>query len=281
MNRDQLRSYIENLEPFVETPGAFEHLRQTFVELALAGKLTTPSAAQNSGFDLLKSILEQRQALELKGTMGPVDAGHPMFADLPSRWTLAYLGDLLSHCRNGCSASPNTNGDGYPLLRISAGTSRKDGYVDLNDIKYAVLGSEQAEPFMIQPGDLLACRFSGSLGLVGRVAQVPDEVPRPTLHPDKLILMRAISVRHDYLRVAMGSSAVRRQIEAVAATTAGNIGINGRQVKALVVPLPPLEEQEQIAGKVRSAVSLVNRLQVERTNAQTSLSQAFVDLVTA
>ena len=42
--------------------------------------------------------------------------------------------------------------------------------------------------------------------------------------------MKAIEVRHEYLRIALNCNIVAAQIEAVASTTAGNIGINGAQL---------------------------------------------------
>ena len=81
------------------------------------------------------------------------------------------------------------------------------------------------------------------------VSQVPYTLTGPVLHPDKLIRMKAIEVRHDYLRIALNSDVVRAQIEAVASTTAGNIGINGAQLQSLRIPVPPLAEQGRIVDK--------------------------------
>src|SRR5262249_15842297 len=148
---------------------------------------------------------------------------------------------------------------GYPLLRISAGTSRRDGFVDMSDYKYAVMTEEQAAPYFVRPGDLLACRFNGNLHYVGKVSEVPTDVGHSTLHPDKLICLRAILVSHAYLRHAMSSSFVREQIERLAATTAGNIGINGKQIKGLIIPLPALDEQGLIAGCLDEVSRLLDR----------------------
>jgi type I restriction enzyme S subunit len=146
--------------------------------------------------------------------------------------------------------TPNEDGVGCRILRISAGTKRSDFVVDLSDTKFAAIDPGRASQFMIQPGDLLACRFNGNRRFVGRVTQVPSEIQGEIIHPDKLIMLRAPVVRHDYLRIALNSSCVRAQIDAVASTTAGNVGINGRQLQNLLVPLAPLAEQARIVERV-------------------------------
>lgn len=273
MIAEDLRSLVEQLDDFLYVPDGFQRLRSVVLELAMSGRLTTPEPGDGSVDELLAEIAERRAKLGLRKIEV---SGLPVQLDdaysIPSHWRIVQLGAILLHCRNGSSASPNGMGEGYPILRISAGTSRKDGFVDMEDVKHVVVGADEAVPYVLQPGDLLACRFNGNLHYVGRVAQVPDMVHSEILHPDKLICLRAILIPHSFLRLAMNSRFVRRQIEEVAATTAGNIGINGKQLKALNIPIPPLREQERIAEKVDEALRLIDEL--ERHHEEVELTRA-------
>ncbi len=258
MDLDELRLMVDSLDELARIPGGVERIRDAVVELALTGHLVESEPGSESVDHLLARIASEKEARGLKGGVRALESdGH---LALPDSWRLVFLGDILAHCRNGTSAKPNDVGEGYPLLRISAATSRRDGVVNLSDHKFAELPEGQASPYLVRPGDLLACRFNGNLRYVGRVSQVPAEVNEPILHPDKLICLRAIIVSHAYLRHVVNSQFVRRQIEDVAATTAGNIGINGKQVKALVVPLAPLPEQERIAKRLDEAFALLDQL---------------------
>src|SRR6266851_446686 len=264
MDTDDFRLLVEGLDDLARLPGGIERLRDAVVELAMAGKLVEPARLDESVDDLLARITAERAALGLKGGVTVLEPQ----GTLPENWRLVSFGDILAHCRNGTGASPNDIGQGYPLLRISAGTSRPDGFVDMSDHKFVALTESRASPYLLHPGDLLACRFNGNLHYVGRVSQVPAEVSGPILHPDKLICMRAIIVSHAYLRYVLNSRFVRRQIESVAATTAGNIGINGKQVKALAIPLAPLSEQDRIAARLDEAFVLLDRLALEHNKEQ-------------
>ncbi|WP_436757882.1 restriction endonuclease subunit S [Streptosporangium sp. V21-05] len=249
---------IESLDELVRIPGGINRVRDAIVDLALTGHLVESELSNESADDLLAQIAIEKDSLGLKGGVSALESDSSLA--LPDTWRIVALGEILAHCRNGTSAKPNNIGVGYPLLRISAATSRSDGVVDLSDHKFADLPESQADPFTIRPGDLLACRFNGNLRYVGRVSQVPVEVNRPILHPDKLICMRAIIVSHSYLRHVINSRFVRGQIESVATTTAGNIGINGKQLKSFTIPLAPLSEQERIAKRLDEAFRLLDRL---------------------
>ncbi|GGN19890.1 hypothetical protein GCM10011609_71240 [Lentzea pudingi] len=258
MNVSELRLLAENLDDVARIPGGIARIREAIVDLALTGHLVEPAPQHETTDQLLERIAVEKESLGLKGGVNVMQSDGLLA--LRDTWRLVMLGDILAHCRNGTSAKPNDVGAGYPLLRISAATSRKDGTADLADHKFAEISGSEAEKYAVRPGDLLACRFNGNLHYVGRVSQVPEHVSGLILHPDKLIRMRAITVSHAYLRHVLNSRYVRRQIEGVAATTAGNIGINGKQLKALVVPLAPLSEQKRIAKKLDEAFLLLDEL---------------------
>jgi type I restriction enzyme M protein len=249
---------FERMDEVARIPGGVDRIKDAIVELALTGRLVEPALTGETAEQLLARIAVDRGVLGLKGKVSALASAD--FLALPDTWRLVSLGEILAHCRNGTSASPNEAGDGYPLLRISAATSRRDGFVELSDHKFADISENQASPYFVRPDDLLACRFNGNLHYVGRVSQVPPIVSTPILHPDKLICMRTIIVSHSYLRHVLNSRFVRKQIESVATTTAGNIGINGKQLKSLAVPLAPLADQDPIATRLDEAFVLLSRL---------------------
>ncbi|WP_162908304.1 hypothetical protein [Allorhizocola rhizosphaerae] len=258
MNSESLRSIIEQLDDLVRMPSGIEEVRRALVDVALSGRLVSSTSGE-SVEELLANIAAEKASLGLKGGVTALEVSKYDVL-LPDNWRLVALGDILAHCRNGTSASPNDIGQGFPLLRISAGTSRRDGFVELSDHKFAAMTPDEAAPYAVRPGDLLACRFNGNLHYVGKVSQVPADVEGVILHPDKLICLRALVVSHGYLRHVINSNFVRSQIESVAATTAGNIGINGKQLKALAIPLAPLAEQAEIAARLDELFALLDRL---------------------
>ena len=167
--------------------------------------------------------------------------------DLPDDWTTTTLGVAARSIRNGIFARrPNDEGNGTPILRISA---VRDGRVDLGSPRYVEgVTAEQAETFGINAGDLLMTRYNGSRHLVGIPGIVPEH-DGIVLHPDKLI--RVVPDRDlcdpNFLNYQLQSQSVRDFLAPRIRTTAGQSGISGRDVKAIPLVLPPLDVQTLIA----------------------------------
>lgn len=123
----------------------------------------------------------------------------------------------------------------------------------------------EANFFAVRSGDLLVCRFNGNLHYVGKASIVAEEPRVPTVFPDKLIRLRPLFVRPEYIRHVMCSKVVREQIESVATTTAGNIGINGSQLRSWLIPIPPVTEQDRIIARVDELMGLLDRLEAARS----------------
>lgn len=173
------------------------------------------------------------------------------------------LGDLLAEASlNGVSKGPTKNPTATEILRISAGTSRPDFYVDETDFKHVDLQPEEVEKFKLYPNDLLACRFNGNLHYVGKFSLYRGEFGRVQVNPDKLIRFRINPHLHDprYVCHAMNAPQTRKRIETMCATTAGNIGLSAGKLKTVTLPIPALEEQKRIVAKIDQLLELVDQL---------------------
>jgi type I restriction enzyme S subunit len=200
--------------------------------------------------DLRKSIL----TLAVQGKLVPQDA-EPPFASLESILAEASV--------NGVSKGPTFDKSATEVLRISAGTSRGDFYVNEDDFKHVDLPPDEIEKFQLAPGDLLACRFNGNLHYVGRFSYYRGESGRVQVNPDKLIRFRINTESHcpRYVCLAMNAAPTREAIEAMCATTAGNIGLSAGRLKTVEISLPPLAEQRRIVAKVEQLMALVDALE--------------------
>lgn len=180
------------------------------------------------------------------------------------------LGSILSEASvNGVSKGPTSDTRATEILRISAGTSRGDFYVDENDFKHVELSEDEIEKYKLLPGDLLACRFNGNLHFVGRFSYYRGETGRVQVNPDKLIRFR-INARNSsrYVCYVMNSATIRESIEALCSTTAGNIGLSAGKLKLVKIPLPPLVVQHQIVAKVDHLMTLCDALEAKLNQAR-------------
>lgn len=181
-----------------------------------------------------------------------------------SKSIVGRLASVLSEASiNGVSKGPCTDASATEILRISAGTSRRDFYVNEDDFKHVDLPSSEIAKYRLAPNDLLACRFNGNLHYVGRFSVYRGESRRVQVNPDKLIRFRVDAALHSprYVCLAMNAPPTRLAIEAMCATTAGNIGLSAGKLKTVALRLPSLEEQTRIVAKVDQLMALVDQLE--------------------
>ncbi|WP_309732838.1 restriction endonuclease subunit S, partial [Chamaesiphon sp. OTE_75_metabat_556] len=164
---------------------------------------------------------------------------------------------------NGVSKSPTSDTSATEVLRISAGTSQRDFYVNEDDFKHVDLSANEIQKFQLLPGDLLACRFNGNLHYVGRFSYYRGESGRVQVNPDKLIRFRIDidSYCPRYVCYMMNAAQTREAIEEMCATTAGNIGLSAGKLKTIKIPLPPLAEQGRIVEKIDRLMGMCDRLE--------------------
>lgn len=232
---------------------------------ALLARLTATLAAADADLAAFRRRLLQDAVEGRLSTHDPADEPAPV---VPLRSV------LREKSRNGYSGRPTEDVVGAPLLRISAGTSRADHRVDEADHRFAPVRLEEVQDLLLEPGDLLACRFNGSLHLVGRFSLFEGSSKAPRIFPDKLIRFRVAPGKADprFVLLAMNGPEGRRQIQALCSTTAGNIGLSANRLNDVTLPLPPLAEQRRIVARVEALTAVAEafaaRLRAARDDAR-------------
>jgi type I restriction enzyme S subunit len=276
--REHARFYLNHLPRLTTRPEQIKQIRQAILNLAVRGQLVPQDPNDEPASELLKRIRAEKVRLA-KGAANkhpqptlPTGAGEPLSV-VPEGWEWVRLGSLLLvDSQNGYSKKPDDAADGVPILRISAGTVRKDGIVAEEEHKLiGGVSAAQQEQYKLQCGDLLACRFNGNRAFVGRLSLYLGYLGIKPIYPDKLIRLRLVSqfVLPKLVRCFAESSVVRKEVEDYCATTVGNWGISASNLRGVSIPLPPLAEQHRIVAKVDELMSLCDQLEAQLTTAQT------------
>ena len=274
--------YISHLPSLTNTVEQIKQLRQTILNLAVRAKLITQEAADEPASELLKRIQADKGRLVKSGAVSRLLHTSPIRSDqmpsaIPESWEWVRIGDLLlGDSQNGYSKKPDDAPDGVPILRISAGTVRKDRIVAEEEHKLVgAVSAKQREQYGLQPGDLLACRFNGNRGFVGRLSLYVGYLGIDPIYPDKLIRLRLLPgfVLPKLVSCFAASSVVRKDIDSYCATTAGNWGISASNLKEVKIPLPPLAEQYRIVAKVDQLMAVCERLESQLTSAHSESSR--------
>lgn len=255
--------------------------RQSLLRAAVEGAVTADWRAahgtlQDTGAGLLQRILterrarwEQKQLAKFAEQDKPAPKGwqakYPEptcgavnnLPALPAGWAWATVDQLSpDDLANGRSV-PTANA-GAKVLRL---TAVREGRIDLSQWKHGAWSEEDARPYAVAQGDLLIVRGNGSLALVGRAGLV-GEVAEQIAYPDTLIRLRTLDavVRSQWVAAVWESSRSRAHLEGRARTSAGIYKISQPDIVSMVIPVPPLPEQDAILAELGQQRERINAL---------------------
>jgi type I restriction enzyme, S subunit len=260
-----------------------ESLRQTVLHLAVTGRLGTQNTADEPASELLRRIRTGRQQLLDNGQARrlPRADGLPEEAlarQLPATWAVTRLVELSRRIHYGHTASADSSIRQVRMLRI---TDIQNNQVNWEMVPGCKVEKEKLEACLLHEGDLLIARTGGTIGKSYLVKR------QPACAIFASYLIRVVPCQHicpAFLKVFADSPTYWDQLRAASAGT-GQPNVNSRSLGALIVPLPPLLEQERIVAKVDELMSLCDEMeshQQRRREVRVHLNDAALDrLVTA
>lgn len=267
----------------IVTPEWLAHAFRAFEHPLLTGTRKAGTTVASLDFGKVKSfqlpvppLPEQRRIVELvEEHMAHLDAADASLASAEQR-----AQDMLTAATNSALASSNgeevtleqlitsklrngrsvpTHPGGFPVLRLTCLTNGAE--VDLTQSKEGAWDESEAEKFLVAEGDFLISRGNGSLNRVARGALV-GKVERPVAIPDTIIQARPDVTKIDpnYLSIAWTSTKVRRQIQSRAKTTAGIYKVSQRDLSAVMVPVPHMDDQLAMVSQLQQLRGATTRL---------------------
>ncbi|MEW8152015.1 MAG: restriction endonuclease subunit S [Candidatus Thiodiazotropha endolucinida] len=282
---EELFSHIDaGIEALKKAKQLLKQYRQSVLKAAVTGELTKEWREANKDKlepapQLLERILQERrhkweeQQLEqfkAKGKLPKDDkwkgkykepeyGGDRFFSEIPDEWAIASIDQLAWDVRYGSSSKTNDNEKGVPVLRMG---NIVDGQLDYTNLKYLPKNHGEFPELLLEDGDLLFNR-TNSAELVGKTAVFRD-IGRQASLASYLIRVRVVSgVEPDFVAYFINSSCGRNWIKSCVSQNVGQANVNGTKLKALVMPLPSLEEQKEITRIVEDKMQSSDRLLVE------------------
>ena len=214
---------------------------------------------------LAKSVLQKF----IESGVGRISAADRPGTSLADGWRLVPTADLLAcEPKNGISPPAETRPPGYPTFSIAAVRDGRINLMDEKHLKYVRIRPELAAEHAVRRGDLLIVRGNANPELVGCCGIVSD-FPEDCIYPD--ILKRIVLKNGDcgvlpqYAVLVWNHPVIHNQILKRAKTSTGTLKINSRDVKQIIMPVPPLASQEKI-------VTIFKAIELHEQALKTSLS---------
>lgn len=179
-----------------------------------------------------------------------------MLRQLPEGWSAAPIGRLAELVEYGSSAKTSEANVGVPVLRMG---NIVEGDLDLTALKYLPHSHAEFPRLLLQPGDLLFNR-TNSPELVGKTAVYTGR-PEKCSFASYLIRVRlAPGCLPEFVSTFINSIHGRRWVKTVVTQQVGQANVNGTKLQNLVVPIPPLPEQERIVTEVGARLAQLRAL---------------------
>lgn len=165
---------------------------------------------------------------------------------VPKHWDVVSIGDVVQSAEYGLSESLSGEGQ-YPVFRMN---NIENGYMVEEPMKYIDLTDEEFEKYRVEEGDILFNR-TNSLELVGKTGiyqLVGDHVFASYL----VRLQTNAKADSYYLNYYMNSAEAQNRMMDFATKGVSQANINANSIQQVKLPLPPIDEQRQIANRIRS-----------------------------
>lgn len=238
------------------------------VDTAIGWTREVVKRAQDLDHSLLHDLLEN-------GLAGKLRNGKKQ----SSQWAIRRV-DEVAAVGSGVTLGKDVSGFesiDLPYLRVA---NVQDGHLDLSVIKMVQVRVDEVENYRLESGDVLMTE-GGDIDKLGRGTIWEGQIT-PCLHQNHIFRVRAKRELLDpyYFAFVVESDIAKRYFFRVAKRTTNLASINKTQLRAFRFPVPPLEEQEQLADIIKAAKATTKGL-VEKGNALQNLKRALThDLLT-
>ena len=166
--------------------------------------------------------------------------------EIPEEWQLKRLAEVArvqtGLAKNKANAGPLS----VPYLRVA---NVQDGFLNLREMKSVEVNVDALSRYALKMGDVLFTE-GGDADKLGRGAVWNGEI-EPCLHQNHIFVVRLFGdIRPMFLSLYGGSSRGKSYFLNCSKQTTNLASMNSTQLKRLLVPIPRLDEQEQILERL-------------------------------
>ncbi|RRJ16834.1 hypothetical protein EHW90_07580 [Lachnoanaerobaculum orale] len=258
---------IEELFPYVEkyalnyekleklNAGFPDNMKKSILEYAIQGKLVEQRAEEGTGEELYKKIQAEKQRLIKEGKIKkekvlPEINDDEIPFDIPDSWKWTRWGELSFSIQYGYNAPAKTNGR-IKMVRI---TDIQNGMINWDNVPFCDIDEKDIDKYKLAENDILFARTGGTVGKSYIVRDILEE----SIYAGYLIRTRYSNMLNPlYLYYFMQTNLYWNQLRAGTISTA-QPNCNGQTLSKMLIPLPPIIEQQRIVSRVEELLQYIN-----------------------
>lgn len=226
-----------------------DELKKSILNFAFQGKLTDRLDTDSSVDDLLKQISNERK----DNILNLVDDDEISFI-IPKEWKWVRWGNLSNSIQYGINTGAKSKGNAK-LVRIS---DIQNNEIMWDNVPYCDVNYTEIQQYLLFENDILFARTGGTVGKSVVVKNIPTDMSY--IFAGYLIRSNYNSkINYKYLKFFMESNLYWSQLKN------GTIGsaqpnCNGKTLSKMILPLPPVEEQQRIVNKIEELFSKLEEI---------------------
>ena len=263
----KLETFFKHFDLLAEAPNGVQKLRELILDLAVRGKLVTQDANDEPAAVLLERIKKEKERLVKEGKVKkekslPAIKDDEIPFDLPIGWEWERVTNLCEHIVDCLHSTPEFITEGKLCIDTTC--------LNQGEILFHKVRKVSEETFLerirrLQPlaGDILFSRE----GTIGLSIVVPEGLE--ICLGQRMMMFRTFRwLIPEYFRYVLISKMFVNQWEKKLIGTAAH-HINIGDIKKMIIPFPPLNEQKRIVTKVDKLMKLCDELETKLTQTQT------------
>ncbi|QYH38374.1 hypothetical protein GYM62_05995 [Algoriphagus sp. NBT04N3] len=253
-----------------------KQLRQAFLREAMQGKLVPQSRKLSGPNDepasvLLEKIKAEKERLikekkiKKQKPLPPITQDEIPF-DIPENWVWCRLGQVTQSMTNGIYKEDKFySDDGIGCFRMY---NINDGKINFVKLKRMILTDEEIERYLLTQNDLLLNRVN-SIELLGKSGLLPY-LDEPFVFESKNIrvILFEKSITAPYVNYLFLTSLIKDQILKSFKKVTGQASISQEKLNPLLIPFPPLSEQQRIVAKLDELMASCDELEASIKESQ-------------
>ena len=250
-----------------------ETLKKSILQLAVEGKLVPQVDTEEPASVLLEKIREEKEHLikekkikrdknesiiyreeghfyEKVGKKEPVCIDDEIPFDIPDSWEWARIQNISHSIQYGYNAPAKDNGK-MKMLRIS---DIQNNIVHWEDVPFCEIAEREIEKYLLKENDILFARTGGTVGK----SYIVKNLNVDSVYAGYLIRIQfnINNLNVNYLKKFMESEFYWIQLRRGTIATA-QPNCNGKRLGAMLIPIPPLEEQHRIVEKIEEVLPYI------------------------